>query len=122
MPSLRSASYRMAVLPSPARCSPPAARARISPRMYDSVKRLEPTFTVSAWTCGTARSSKRKNRRKLGGAPHPARGRIAEELQRGEARVKAVLAHQLGVASFGDDHAALHHDDAVGVLDRGEAV
>src|SRR6185503_4157861 len=48
--------------------------------------------------------------------------RRAEELQAGEARVQAALAHQLGVGALRDDRAALEHDDAVGVLHGREAV
>src|SRR6266567_6761395 len=35
------------------------------------------------------------------------------ELQRGEARIKAAAADQLGVAAFGDDAALIHHNDAL---------
>src|SRR5688572_22391828 len=43
-----SASSRMAVLPSPGLCAPPALWLTISPRMYDSVKRFEPAVNASA--------------------------------------------------------------------------
>src|SRR6185503_1399938 len=113
----------MAVLPSPGLFSPPLARASSSPRMYDSVNRLEPTFgtSPSAFTQAVA-SNRAASARKLGGAPDPARGRIAQELQRSKARIQSALAQELGVSALRDDHAALHDDDAVGVLHRGEAV
>src|SRR5688572_4325824 len=46
----------------------------------------------------------------------------SQELQARKARVQAALAHELGMRALRDDSAALHHDDAIGILHRGEPV
>src|SRR5688572_8459056 len=94
-----SAAKTMPVLPRPGRCTAlPAARTRISPRMYDSVKRFEPTFSGSPRAAPVAamHSTATKN---LSGTFHRSR-RAAQELQAGEARVQAALLHQLGMGAL----------------------
>src|SRR5687768_1915847 len=85
----------------------------ISPRMYDSVKRFEPTVRV----CALAG-------RQTDSAQIAASFLIStsEELEPGEARIEAALAHELRMRALGDDRAALHHHDALGVLHRREAM
>ena len=58
-----------------------------------------------------------KNEQRAQATPHArsCAGRVARELQRGEPRIQPALAHELGMRAFGDDRAALHDDDAVGV-------
>src|SRR6266571_2343607 len=66
MAPFSSAATRIAVLPSPALCWPRAVWARISPRMYDSVNRFEPTRIGScAWTAQAATSRRRAPRRRV---------------------------------------------------------
>src|SRR5687767_14280869 len=114
----------MPVLPRPGLCSARAVCASTSPRMYDSVKRFEPTFRLSALTCAHAAASATAvmSVRKLGDALDPARRRIAEELQRRESCVQPALAQKVGMRALRYRHAVLHDDDAVGVLHRRQAV
>src|SRR5436853_7142922 len=117
MASFSSAATRIAVLPSPALCWPRAVCARISPRMYDSVNRFEPTRIGScACTEQAATSSRNTPRRAF---PFTAR---SQELQPREARVQTVLAHEIGVRALRHDRPALHDHDAVGMLNRRQPV
>src|SRR2546421_2250669 len=77
---------------------------------------------VSAWAHAAATRNSAMTVRKLGDALDLARGGVAEELERREARIKAALAQELGVRALGDQRAALHDDDAIGVLHGGEAM
>src|SRR5262252_3588938 len=122
----RSAATRMPVLPSPALWSafaPERATVsrRISPRMYDSVKRFEPTWSTgscavpapaSAQAASAARIRRRgtrSTRLRVRDAQRLAR-LAAEKLQLGKSRVQPALPDELRVRALGDDAAVVHHD------------
>src|SRR5690606_36410268 len=82
--------------------------------------RWEAACRVGATRGGTA--MRRAGSRACGGAPGCGAGLVAGELELVEACVEAALAEELVVGTGLAELAVVHDEDAVGVLDGGEAV